>query len=323
MAGYEVILYPNCSMGGMATVYRNRIRSQPQKQFKLIFLFDKGGKSYYDNLPNVELVIVRRDRLDSYLRYLTATIHINAAYITSLPDAANLLSDLKIKVNYEFHSSTDSILRKEIEKLDSKSLFRIQVPSNYLFNIIHGYIETEDKDKVVIVPNLVDEHMFSFVENVDLNIDFDGRIPLVWVGRLDSGKNVNDFLRALTLLEEHYVGIVILGLESDPQRFSKYIGYASTLGVADRIHTLVNLPQAGIASIYNKARIDGGYFVSTSLAESFGYGVQEALQTGLSTVAYDVGALSERVPHYGAQYHLVDVGDVAELVGVIRHAERN
>lgn len=311
-----LIVYPNCSMGGMATVYRNRVKANPDDFFKLIFANDLGGRSYFDDVPNVEVIIVRKGRMVNYLKHLVAVEEFSKIMITSLPEIANAVSQVSDAQNvYEFHTSTDSIIQDEISKVNFESMDAIQVPSEYLQNVVSDNLPRELHELIKVVPNLVDQELFAPRDDTQIHLNFGGKVPLVWVGRLDSGKNVNDFLRVLSRLDDSYLAIIILGLEHDPSRFANFLGYAAALGVKHKIRTLVNLPQSGIADIYNIARKQDGYFVSTSLGESFGYGIQEALATGLNTVAYRVGALSERtVPISNTRYSLVDVGDIDAMV---------
>lgn len=320
----ELIVYPNCSMGGMATVFRNRIKYNPEVAYHLIFVNDLGGRSYFDDLPNARITIVRKDRLKNYLQYLFGTEEYERILVTSMPDVMMMAAEQSsAECIYEFHTSTDSIIEGEIARLEFGRIDSIQVPSLYLRDVVQDYLKSEFHQLLRVEPNLVDTQLFTPKENLDLKLDFSGLKPLIWLGRLDAGKNVNDFLRVLSRLDDSYCGVVVLGLESDPARFSSFLGYASSLGVRNRIKVLVNLPQTGIADLYNSARKMNGFFISTSLGESFGYGVQEALSTGLSTVAYRVGALAERTTSLkDTQFNLVDVGDIESMVAVVENKLR-
>ncbi len=315
----ELVLYPNCSMGGMATVYRNRIKDNPNTFYNLLFVNDLGGRSYFDDLPNAQLTIVRKDRLQNYLRYLLQTELFDKILVTSMPEAMNVIASVsETELVYEFHTSTEQIIAAEIERLEFDSLSSIQVPSYYLRDVVEDLLAPEHHNLLKVQPNLVDGELFQPSDVTALEIDFENKTPLIWLGRLDAGKNVNDFLRVLSQVDDKFCGVIVLGLESDPSRFANFLGYASSLGVRERIKILVNLPQEGVADLYNAARKLGGFFVSTSLGESFGYGVQEALSSGLDTIAYHVGALGERKPlSESTKYILVDVGDITAMSRMI------
>lgn len=316
-----LVVYPNCSMGGMASVYRNRALSDQNNHYHFIFNNDKGGMSFFEDLSNVHLTIVRKDRLARYLSYLINVVKYDEVYVTSIPEIVQVFKDSDIRVIYEFHTSTDSIIEKECKEIDVDEVHSINVPSEYLKSVVSPFLDPRVAGKLSVVPNLVDESIFnsSLTGKSCYKFGSDDKKPLIWIGRLDKGKNVNDFLRLLKTLGENYVGIILLGLESDPDRFSRFLGYASSLGVKNRLYTLVNVPQPGIASLFSMVKDRNGFYVSTSLGESFGYGVQEALDSGVSTVAYDVGALSERCSQIAeATYDLVDVGSVSKMSKVIR-----
>lgn len=325
MKNNSLIIYPNCSMGGMATVYRTRILSNPQINFTLLFVNDLGGKSFFEDLANVEVVIVRKDRLLAYASFLAESGVFANVFVTSLPEVANRIARVSgLELIYEFHSSSAMIIEKELNQLQIDDVSSIQVPSNYLLEIVAGYLDHDYHHSLKVVPNLTDGSIFRQRDDIDFEMNLDGRRPLVWIGRLDSGKNVADFLRLLSIVDDQYIGIIILGLEQDPSRFANFLGYASSLGVKSRIRVFVNLPQAGIADLYNLARLNDGFFVSTSLGESFGYGVQEALDCGLNTLAYDVGALAERTfRHESVRYSLVDVGAIASMANRILNSRNS
>ncbi|WP_193058230.1 glycosyltransferase [Glutamicibacter arilaitensis] len=316
-----LVVYPNCSMGGMASVYRNRALSDENNLYHFVFNNDKGGVSFYEDLENAQITIVRKDRLVKYLEYLISITEYDEVCITSIPEVVKIFSDSDIRVTYEFHTSTDSIIESECKAFDVQEVDSINVPSEYLKAIVSQFVDSQAIGKLSVVPNLVDVSIFNSepIAGLDYKFGSDEKKPLIWIGRLDKGKNVNDFLRLLKVLGEDYVGIILLGLEDDPERFSRFMGYASSLGVKNRVYTLVNVPQPGIASLFSMVKARNGFYVSTSLGESFGYGVQEALDSGVSTVAYDVGALSERNSRSSeVTYDLVDVGSISEMSRAIR-----
>lgn len=313
-----LIVYPNCSMGGMATVFKNRALESPDIDFELVFTRDLGGREFFDGIENVTINIVRRDRLVNYLKYAISVNHFESIFLTSFPEVFNELSRVHDKVVYEFHSSSEPVLRKEIDALDPTLIKRIYTPSIFLKDKISMMLAAELRELVCVTPNLVDGRIFNADTHPLRNFDIGEKKALIWIGRLDAGKNINDFLRVLSIVNDDYIGVVILGLEQDPKRFASFFGYASSLGVLEKVRTFVNIPQSGVAGIFAYARENNGFFISTSLGESFGYGVQEALDIGLDTVAYNVGALSERSNSLtGTNYTLVDVGDITQMARAI------
>ncbi len=315
-------LYPNCSLGGMTTVYRNRIARHPEHIFDFIFLHEHGGRGAFVCHPNADVRIVKKDRLGAYIAYVTKTIDYDEIRITSLPDIVSAIAQTsEAKLIYEFHSSDLNILSNEISQLDFSRIKEMWVPSRYLKGMIAPLLIADDANKLNVVPNLLDIDIFNPIGAVAPLCDIDSQArPLVWLGRLEKGKNYKDFLRTLRLLPDEYMGILIVSLEDKPGRMSEALYEINMLGVSGRVKILQNLPQEAIADIYRFASMKNGFLCSTSLSESFGYAVLEAAMAGLPVVAYDVGALNEHLRfQFGIQ--LTDVGDVYQLAESIRLAD--
>lgn len=314
-------LYPNCSLGGMTTVYRNRVLDHPENTYTFLFSNDKSGSVAYQALPNTTIRISRPDRYEALVQYSTTVVKYDIIRVTSLPKIIPKLTASNAEIVYEFHSSDEKVIDRELSELDLGLLSKIATPSEYLADVVRGKLPVDKRAMVEVLANLVDEETFTPEGRI---AEFDlgpGAIPLVWIGRLDKGKNASDFLRVLSLLDRSYTGVIILSFEDHPSRMADFLGLAASLGVADRIRILLNLGQAQIATIYRHARSHGGFFCSTSLGESFGYGVAEALSSGLDTVTYDVGALSE-LRSNKARCHLISVGDLHGFAERIVFARR-
>lgn len=307
-------IYPNCSMGGMTTVYKNRIAHDSLKSHHLVFKYDHGARGVFEAHENARVDIPSHGRFEAYVKYIYSAIDFDEVRITSLPEIANALLDIdSSKVVYEFHSSTESIIKHELSILNLDKLESIIVPSAYLADLVRSMIPVDLSIRLQVVENLVDDKIFFQGQDAS-SWSFDDRaVPLVWIGRFDKGKNPRDFLRALSQLPQKYIGIFIVSMESEPERASSFMADVVSYGLDDRVHIMMNLPQREISSLYRYASSMFGFFVSTSLGESFGYGVAEALACGLDTVAFDVGALSERKAPVGCTYSLVDVGDIQSL----------
>lgn len=306
-------VYPNCSKGGMTTVYRTRALARPQDKHDFVFMNDRGGRAVFSALPNTDIRIFPNGRFTPALEYIAQNFEYDQVRITSLPEAAMRLAvSLPDRVVYEFHSSTVGIVESELKRLDIDSLEAIQTPSDWLTHLVTRRLTSAQASKCITVPNLVDRDTFNpSVTPEDRHLG-DGLVPLLWVGRFDKGKNFNDFLRLMSILPEHFVAVVVVSYETEPDRISRALHEARAYGITDRMFTHLNLSQSQLARLYTWTRERGGLFVSTSLAESFGYGIAEALACGLPTVAYRVGGVPE-VPTFDTPQRLLPVGDVYGL----------
>lgn len=304
-------IYPNCSLGGMTTVYTNRVLFTAAEKHDFIFINDNGGMANFEVLPDVSVRVVRKDRLNNYLSYLLSHVAYDEVRVTSLPLAIPIIAKGNIgKLAYEFHSSSLDVLAREIEEIDFSLVHEVWTPSLYLSEIVDSMLPENSVDGATVVKNLVNVDNFSpegplaSLENLP-----EGKVPLVWVGRLDKGKNYKDFIRILSRLPEKYLGIIVLSLENDPGRMAEALYELDCHAARGRVHFLLNVSQADMSAIYRTANRMKGIFCSTSLAESFGYCVIEAVLTGLPAIAYDVGALPEHL-EFPFAVKMIDVGDV-------------
>lgn len=305
-------IYPNCSLGGMTSVYINRCIDQPNDTFSFIFLGDKGGKEAFTVLSNTYTRIVRKDRLNNYLDFSVTKVKYDEVRITSIPNLPKIIKEkCDSKVIYEFHTSSLDIINRELEELPLESVDEIWVPSDYLKSIVESSLTS--KMLVKVVRNLANKNVFNISSTVKIKYDFPvNEIPIFWIGRFDKGKNYKDFFRVLSLLDKKYNGYIILSMENDAERYSEALGELAIYNLADRVKFFLNLTQQEIADLYKNSSSVNGMFCSTSLAESFGYGVLEAAMAGIPVVTYDVGGLSEHL-EYGYDIKMVNVGDTVAL----------
>lgn len=307
----KLIFYPNCSKGGVSTVIRGRAKAEPSTHFDAIFLNARGGEHVFDDLPNVTVRILRKDRLDNFLRALTQQIDYDEFYVLSSPNTANVLSENDENlVTYEFHSSNMDIVEKEISELALDRLASIAVPSEQMRGLVSVKLPKRIRRRLIVEPNLVDSECFksegpsSFLDNVVVN----NQVPIVWVGRFDIDKGYHYALRVLAQLPTNFVGVFVVSLENDPDRASKFFAESDAMGVRDRVHLYMNLTQQEMSNLYRAAAKRDGYFISTSLMESFGYAIAEALSCSLPTVAFSLPILS--LHHELGELIEVPIGDV-------------
>jgi glycosyltransferase involved in cell wall biosynthesis len=303
----------------MTTVYTNRVLFGTDEKHDFIFLNDNGGMANFEILPGVSVRVVRQDRFNHYLTYLLSHAVYDEVRVTSLPLAVPILAKSNVaKIVYEFHSSSLDVLAREIGDIDFSLVTEVWTPSKYLKEIVDSMLPAICAGGANVIKNLVNVENFNSkgpVASLD-NLPTD-RIPLVWVGRLDKGKNFKDFVRILSCLPEEYIAIVILSLENDPARMAEALYETDCHSLRSRVKFLLNVSQSDMSAIYRAVNKRKGVFCSTSLAESFGYCVVEAVLTGLPVVAYDVGALPEHLEIPFA-IKMVDVGDVDAFVNELK-----
>lgn len=309
-------VYANCSLGGMTSVFRARALSQPDVHFDMVFMNDRGGISTFEALPNCSVRIVRKDRLAGYVNYLLSCFTYSEVSITSIPDLpAEIKWDGQVEICYEFHSPIPSIIDNEIKKLDFTAVDILRTPSDWASELVRQRLPRRQHINVVTVPNIVDRATFQAEGRVASSNGRPEGTPVLWIGRFEnSQKNYIDFLRVISLLPQNYYGLMIVSLETDPARMAQVLGAAGYYGVEDRLDVYLNVAQEDMGSIHRMVAARGGVFCSTSLSETFGYGVAEAGMSGVSIAAYDVGPLKE---HNIAHARYVPVGSLKAMAEAV------
>ncbi len=316
----HLIVYPNCSKGGVTSVIRNRALLHPENEIIAVFINDRGGRDAYANIPNLQVRVVDERVLDSYLAYVVSTFNPDQTSILNLPLSANNIPKHEgMKLVYEFHSSSLPSIHKELGKLDVENIDEFWVPSEQMRSVLSTELESELMQKFQVVPNEVNLDVFTKEgKRINLALVFEQPCkPLVWIGRLEWLKGDVDFLRLVAALPDEYKAVMIVSLENDILKVERMLHEANALGVSDRLHFVMDLSQEEVAAYMRAAVENSGWFVSTSYNESFGYAVYEALGTGLRTVAFrpQVEVWTDLSEEDGAFF--VPLGDIRGMKDII------
>jgi glycosyltransferase involved in cell wall biosynthesis len=130
-----------------------------------------------------------------------------------------------------------------------------------------------------------------------------GDVAVLFVGRLDAEKNVDELVRAVARVPRLRAEIV-----GDGSCRAALTALAADLGVADRIRFHGFVPDAELVRIYARCQV----FCMPGTAELQSLATMEAMAAGLPVVAADAMALPHLV-RSGKTGHLYPPGDVAAL----------
>lgn len=134
-----------------------------------------------------------------------------------------------------------------------------------------------------------------------------GCVPsILYVGRLDQEKRVDELIRAFAALPEHLPATVDL-IGDGPER-AAWTALADELGVADRVRFHGFVPEDELVSAYARASV----FCMPGIAELQSLVTLEAMASGKPVVAADAMALPHLV-HPGRNGWLYQPGDIDEL----------
>jgi glycosyltransferase involved in cell wall biosynthesis len=167
-------------------------------------------------------------------------------------------------------------------------------------------LASEHLSKIVVWPNLLDTK-YLIESNKRDQFKWGAQTPVLWIGRFDNQKNVNDYLRCLSLLPSDYHGVAVVSLNDEGGSFADFMGDVYAYRLQDRISILLNLSKRQMRALYHSVRDAGGVYLSTAVDESYGYTIAEAIAVHLPIVSFEVGALSEH--RSAALLDFVPVGD--------------
>lgn len=137
------------------------------------------------------------------------------------------------------------------------------------------------------------------------------RPTLLFVGRLDEEKHVNELVSALPRIRRHVdAQLVIAGAGTQQGRLT---ALADHLGVSEHVHFLGFVPDQDLPAVYAAADV----FCMPGVAELQSLVTLEAMASGLPVIAADAMALPHLV-HPGVNGHLYLPGDVHSLAAHAR-----
>ena len=145
------------------------------------------------------------------------------------------------------------------------TLFSKYIPKKY-----RGSIE----DKAIVVPNGIDDFWLKNEPKLEKSIDLNA-IRLIFVGRIDSNKNIIAIQDAMSLLRQEGINssLTVVGKIFDPKVFDRLLSDSYTSYISPQI-------KEKLIHIYRSNDI----FVMPSLFESFGLVYAEAMSQGLPVI---------------------------------------
>ena len=146
--------------------------------------------------------------------------------------------------------------------------------------------------KVRVIPAGVDLGMFKSVDKsvARATLGLNGKKVILYVGRIDPIKGLDNLVEAFALLEEKDDATLLIvggkrGHDEELERLKSKVG---ELGIRENVIFAGAVPQSRLPAYYSAADV----FVLPSYAESFGLAALEAMACGTPVVASRVGGLS-------------------------------
>ncbi|GGF59796.1 hypothetical protein GCM10010912_01310 [Paenibacillus albidus] len=147
-----------------------------------------------------------------------------------------------------------------------------------------------------IIPNIVDVQSFRPIP---------GEAPhdpvIAWVGRLESNKNWREYLQIARQIRRSKPDLHLwmfhdpdLATEEEREAFDIEL-HASKQN--DRLNVFTNIPNAQMPVYYSSIAASGGFLLSTSITEGFGYAVAEAICCGCPVLSTDSDGVRSFIVH--------------------------
>ncbi|MUG47199.1 glycosyltransferase [Paenibacillus woosongensis] len=281
-------VYKWATMGGVERVFLNRAHAFKNAglnvKYDVHFLYDSGGITRFQNYiesnnleDHIELVSqLEADKYDVILSVDTPEIF----------DYTNNYS----KVFLECHTSYKDN-RSYIRRLPY-NLGGIIVPSNFFAEELKKELPGYLKDKIYKLSNFTVESTPS----LKLNNLIYGKTPLLYLGRLDKLKNIEEILQILADYLETFGDDFILILAGPI--IEHEISLQELLIKYDVVNRVVYLPPIDfeyVNKIFQMIVLHKGIFISSSKSETFGLSCAEAIYNNIPTLLSSITAHEELV----------------------------
>lgn len=177
--------------------------------------------------------------------------------------------------------------------------------------LYYKYMGLKDK-QILFAPHAIDDK--RFLENSEINKSIvipDNHVVFIYVGKFEYRKNLETLIQAKLALINFPCTLILAGNGPDEIKLKDL---AST---DKNIHFMDFVNQATIPSVYKMADV----FVLPSISESWGLGINEAMNCGLAIIASDkVGSAIDLIHNNGYIFKNKDINDLSlKMKSLIEH----
>lgn len=285
-----LISYAFCTKGGVETALYNRLKEVDQNKLKvdLHFFKDYGGSSIFEDYSGE--IIIQSDTEN--IRKLIKEKNYDAVIAIDTVETLKILQQMnyKGKIGLEVHTTYEQNLKYLKNKVIDIVDFVI-VPSKYQKNLVGSILENK---RIHIVGNAISNCIMYQRDSVLGH----GKKIILWVGRLDQHKNWRLFLKIANELHKRdysYLYWIVGGLKSETSEICEFEKMIYQYHLECVVRWIPQVSYDRISRIYSCAANSGGCYISTSINESFGMTIIEAMACKCPVIVNRVGALPELV----------------------------
>ncbi len=284
-----LFIYLFSTLGGVESVLRNRHEGFKYLGIKtdFIFLEDHGGASLFKAL-NGSRTFITYDKEE--IRKIIKEGHYDLISVIDTPYVHGLMREIakNKSVVMEVHTPMP-VLRKYIKKDIIEDAKATIVPT---MTFGRG-VESEMKrphPPVISIPNPLSNEFFKEAEEVPTH----NRIPIAFVGRLESIKDWKESVKVLDLVlkKRKDIDIFVIGRTVDNMPEDIYQEF-SKKKLTGHLRWLPFIKYDQMPLFYNFIAKNNGIYLSTSKGESFGMTLIESMACKVPIVAYNLPVFRE------------------------------
>ncbi|KAB7783797.1 glycosyltransferase family 4 protein [Methylorubrum populi] len=297
----HLTVYENCSLGGIVSVIRERMRVLQPRGVEEYFYFmkDRGGVASLRD-EGARHIWLGHLGVDNNIYNLIQQESISSVTLFSHFHLARNLKRDGCTVYVEMHDCPPATAAP-IGAVQG-SVDKVVVPSAWSRDWVHAEAGVPLKD-IEVVPNFINMSIFCADGRAPLTTSHPR--PVLWVGRLDERKNWRDAAYIASILKRRGLRIepvFVLSLRYEDEYVHDFVDQLALLGIEEDTKVYYNISQNNLAAMMRDFAHRGGCYLSTSRLESYGLGIVEALACGLPVVASAVGAVPEHMVHGDSGY---------------------
>ncbi|EFM12555.1 glycosyl transferase group 1 [Paenibacillus curdlanolyticus YK9] len=285
--------------GGVETM--NRLRCQALRQIgiegHLLYLQDGAGRQ---NITDIPLYITNRDedlsnllRTHQYAAIISTCDHLILQKLRGLGYTGSIIYEAQGFGTKEQAFSTLSNAAYFIRLYANGA---ITTQTSHLMELFNAHLHDFPR---FYIQNIVDTNLFRYQPIPGLNPT--GDPILAWVGRIERNKNWKLFLQIGSELSRFYPKLRLWMFGDvtifEPEELIRFEQTVHKLKLGDRILFHPNIPHSSMPFYLSTVGSSGGMLVSTSVNESFGYAVSEAISCRCPVLTTDSDGIRSSVIH--------------------------
>jgi glycosyltransferase involved in cell wall biosynthesis len=276
--------YKFCILGGVTTQLANRLKFlRHHSEVHFAFLEDYGGASAFEGYEHVR-ILGTVEEIKSYIEVNDFDIMIT---IDTYELYEALGSELEGKVIiHEVHTTYSEPLQRLAATKDSLPFHYVITPSAYM----KDYLDSIGITGAYHINNCLDIDLFRYEAGMEQE-----PATILWVGKLDDHKNWSSYLNIAGRLNARMpeLQFMLVGGYTAAEEIKKQLMLKVEQMGFKHFKWIPKVNYEEMHSYYSSVAQSGGLYVSTTINESFGMTVLEAMACRCPVVVPRVGALPE------------------------------